>query len=98
MVEERHLAFKAKHRAVNPRQAEQRTRIIDQVAGRQVIGSVNDDIPAFQEFHGIVWMEAGLHYFNLNSWINAVECCSKQTLPWPCPHLRLREEFDVGGC
>ena len=66
MIEQAHLAFEAEDRPVNPRQAEQGTRIVHEVTGGKVIGSVDDEVPSLHDLQGVSGVQSGGvgHHFN----------------------------------
>src|SRR5207249_1844774 len=65
-AENRGLSFKTENRAVNIRLAEEDARIVDKIAGREIVGAIYDDVVIFEEFEGIRTGQLRLNGFNLN--------------------------------
>ena len=55
---ERQTAFKAMHGGVNPWRIEQRARVVDEVACRDQIGAVDDEVMTFEQRQGVAWVQA----------------------------------------
>ena len=56
----RALAFKPEDRAVDVRLVEEDTNIVGEIAGREIVGAVDDDIVVFDDLDGVVAAEHGV--------------------------------------
>ena len=54
----RQATFETMHGGVNPWRIEQRTRVVDEVACRDQIGAVNDEVMAFEQGQGVARVQA----------------------------------------
>src|SRR5205823_11423540 len=65
-AENRGLPFKTENRAVHIGLAEEDARIVDKIAGREIVGAIYDDVVILEEFEGIRAGQLRFDGLNLN--------------------------------
>ena len=59
------LSLEAEDRSVHIRFAEQNARVVDEIARREIVGAIDDDVVVFEEFERVAAVELHLVRFDL---------------------------------